>query len=131
MIALYIYIKQIHIGLAIFSVCFFLFRSLLLIGFGWTKTKLKHLNRLSYVMDTGLILAAIYLLLFLGINPITTFWVLSKILLLVVYIFLGVQVFNTKRILTVRLVCLVLALACFYIIYKSARLHLPFAGVFL
>lgn len=49
----------------------------------------KALKVLPHVNDTVLLASAIGMLVLVGINPITTPWLLAKILALVVYIVLG------------------------------------------
>lgn len=124
----YFIIKQIHIGLGLLSVTFFVIRFLLLWLKNWSKQRLKPLNRLSYILDTGLLLAAFCLLYILQLNPFATSWVASKLLLLVIYVGLGIVAFKAQQ-QKLKIVAALLALLCFYLIYKTARLHLAFAGL--
>ncbi|MFT0211877.1 SirB2 family protein [Pseudomonas sp. F1_0610] len=124
----YLLIKQFHIGLALLSVSLFIFRFLLLWLKKWPKKRLNPFNRLSYILDTGLLLAAFCLLYILQLNPFTTAWVASKLILLVVYVGLGILAFKSQQ-QKIKIMAALLALLCFYLIYKSARLHLPFAGL--
>ena len=120
----YLAIKHAHIGLAILSGLFFAIRgAFVLAGSAWPmKTPIK---RLSYVIDTGLLVAALALLGILHLNPLSTAWLATKLGLLVAYIVCGV--FALKRATTTKgkLLAYLLALLCFGMIYLTARSHDP------
>ncbi|MDY7219062.1 SirB2 family protein [Denitrificimonas sp. JX-1] len=122
-------IKYIHMSLAVFSGCLFVVRgSWVLLGgtkVDWCKT----IDRLSYGVDSCLLLAAILLLLILNYTPLSEAWLQAKLLLLALYIMFGVLAFRDTLCLVLRWLAYSAAIMCFFIMYYSARLHQPFAGL--
>lgn len=118
-----------HIGFVLASGMTFALRGLLLqLGQGWVMT--KSVRYLSIGIDTLLLITALMLLSILHLNPFTTDWLATKLILLVVYIFLGVMALRRAQGRGKRLLYYVCALATFGFIYSVARAHHPL-GIFL
>ena len=126
----YLLIKNIHIGLALLSGSLFVLRGIWVLLAGGGAPLQKMINRFSYLIDTGLLLAALLLLIILGFAPLAAGWLQAKLVLLVLYVVFGALAFRVKYTLSLRWLAYAAALLCFAGRYYSARLHQPFAGVF-
>lgn len=126
----YLLIKNIHIGLALLSGSLFVLRGIWVLLAGGGAPLQKMINRFSYLIDTGLLLAALLLLIILGFAPLAAGWLQAKLVLLVLYVVFGALAFRVKYTLSLRWLAYAAALLCFAGMYYSARLHQPFAGVF-
>lgn len=82
-------------------------------------------KRLSYVIDTLLLGAAVALTMIIHQYPFVQAWLTAKVLLLVVYIVLGVFALRRGRTRRVRALCFVAALAVFAFIISVAIAHSP------
>lgn len=125
----YLLIKTIHIALALTSGSLFVLRGLWVLLAGSGSGLQRTVNRVSYVVDSFLLLAAIALLAALNYAPLSAAWLQTKLLLLVLYVVLGVVAFRAKYRLAMRWLAYSAALLCFAGMYYSARLHQPFAGL--
>lgn len=123
-------IKNSHIGLALLSGGLFVLRGLWVLLAGSGAPRQRAVNRLSYVIDTGLLLAAFLLLIILNFAPLSAGWLQAKLFLLVLYVVFGALAFRVKYSLSFRWLAYGVAVLCFVGMYYSARLHQPFAGVF-
>lgn len=84
----YTAIKHLHMGAVALSATGFAARGLAaLLGAAWVKGRLA--KTLPHIVDTVLLLSALALAWTLGLNPLTTPWLLAKILGLLLYIALG------------------------------------------
>ena len=129
MIEFYPQIKLAHIGLVLASGLLFAIRGLLvMLGQRWAMA--APLRWLSYTIDTSLLTAALMLLVVLQINPFTTAWLATKLILLVVYVVLGTLALKRAKGRGARLATYLAALAMFGFMYSVARAHHPL-GVFL
>lgn len=129
MIEFYPQIKLAHIGLVLASGLLFAIRGLLvMLGQRWAMA--APLRWLSYTIDTSLLTAALMLLVVLQINPFTTAWLATKLILLVVYVVLGTLALKRAKGRGARLATYLAALAVFGFMYSVARTHHPL-GVFL
>lgn len=86
-------------------------------------------RRLSYAIDTLLLAAGATLWALLSLNPATSPWLATKLLLLVVYIVLGSLALKRGRTPAVRATSYAAALAVFLFIASVALRHDP-AGMF-
>lgn len=125
----YLLVKNIHIGLVLLSGSLFVLRGLWVLLMGSGSGLQKKVNRLSYVIDTCLLLAALLLLMILNYAPLSAAWLQAKLFLLVLYVVFGVFAFRNKYSMEVRWLAYSAALLCFAGMYYSARLHQPFAGL--
>lgn len=119
-------LRHVHIGLALTSGTFFLVRGLAgLAGARWPiGAPARHA---SMGIDTALLAAAFGLLWLLHLNPFVVGWLQAKLLLLVSYVVFGTFALKRARRGTARVVCFVVALACFGAMLAVARTHHPFA----
>ena len=125
----YVLIKNIHISLVLLSGSLFMLRGLWVLLAGSGSALQKKVNRLSYVIDSCLLLAAVLLLIALDYAPLAAAWLQVKLILLVLYVVLGVFAFRNKYSMSVRWLAYAVALVCFALMYYSARLHQPLAGL--
>ncbi|NLD14513.1 MAG: SirB2 family protein [Gammaproteobacteria bacterium] len=123
----YVWIKQFHIGMAYLTVTLFALRGLYrLIGGERVSLRLRKVtDRISYGVDTLLLVMGILLLVILQLDPLSVAWLSSKLGLLVAYVILGVFAFRNRLPLAARWLAFALALGCWVLMYKTARLHLP------
>lgn len=124
----YLEIKWVHIWAVILSGSLFAIRGLMMMA----RSRFTHHPALrfpSYVIDTTLLTAAFMLLGILHLNPFAQAWLTVKIVLLVVYIFLGVLALKRGRTQGIRIGCYFAALAVYLYIISVARAHNPW-GVF-
>ena len=89
-------VKALHVGLVVTSGTLFLGRGIGVI-FGSALPTSRPMRRLQQVIDTVLLLAALLLLAILGLNPVTTPWLATKLTLLVAYIVLNGRLPRSAR----------------------------------
>jgi uncharacterized membrane protein SirB2 len=92
---MFLLIKNIHMTLAILSIIGFIVRGPLAIN-QHAIMQQKWLRILPHVVDTFLLLAAIYLAWTLSLHPFNSGWLLAKVIALVVYIGLGALVIKRR-----------------------------------
>lgn len=117
-------IKASHIGLAMLSGGLFAGRGVGAL-LGATTPMSTPVRRLSQVIDTALLAAALLLLATLQLNPFATPWLLAKLMLLVAYIVLGTLALRRARTLTGKALAFAAALTCFVMMFRIARTHDP------
>lgn len=86
-------------------------------------------RRLSFLIDSCLLAAALALLFILQIDPASAPWLLAKLTLLVAYIVLGSYALKRAQTRIFRALAFIGALLCFVSIYVVARSHDPLAFV--
>ena len=124
MIEFYPQIKQFHILLALLSGAIFALRgAFALAGMRWPVA--LPVKWLSYTIDTCLLTAALMLLTILPWAMFANGWLLTKIVLIVVYVVLGVFAMRPGRRQRTRALCYAVALLVFATIYGIARAHHP------
>lgn len=127
MIEFYPEIRLVHIWAVIASGSLFALRGAgLLLGAAWPKA--VAVRRLSYIIDTILLAAALVLMILVQQYPFVDAWLTVKVVLLVVYIALGIYAFRAAS-QRVRLAAWLAALAVFGFIVSVARAHDPL-GIF-
>lgn len=117
-------LRTIHIAAVWTSGALFLLRTVALnvLNAQWPLT--RPMRRLSYVIDTILLSAAVLLTTIIGQYPFTNGWLTMKVVLLLVYIVLGWFALRAvKR--SHRLGFTILAAATFLLIVGVARAHHP------
>ncbi|MBS0429502.1 MAG: SirB2 family protein [Proteobacteria bacterium] len=120
----YLLIKASHVGLAMLSGGLFAGRGVgVLLGAAMPMS--APVRRLSQVIDTALLAAALLLLATLQLNPFATPWLLAKLMLLVAYIVLGTMALRRARTLTGKVLAFTAALTCFVMMFTIARTHDP------
>lgn len=129
MAAWYLQILWTHIGCVIASGSLFFTRGCMMLA-GLPAANHVALRRISVVIDSLLLAAAIALTTIIHQYPFVQAWLTVKVILLVVYIVLGVFALRRGRTRAIRAVCFVAALAVFLFIVSVARTHDGW-GVFL
>ncbi len=117
-------IKLIHLGCIVTSYLMFVLR-----GF-WSVTGSTLLQRsaakvVPHVVDTLLLASAITLAVMLGISPLNTPWLLTKITALLLYIALGSIAIRRGRTRRTRLAAWIAAQLVFLLIVAIAITHSP------
>ena len=120
----YPWIKAIHVGLALLSGGLFAGRGVGVL-LGAVAPMAPQVRRLSQVIDTALLAAALLLLATLNLNPFATPWLLAKLTLLVAYIGFGTLALKRAPTRTGKALAFVVALACFAMMVTIARSHEP------
>ena len=121
-------VRLTHVSLVLISGALFGLRGLaVLSGHAWAMR--RAVRRLSYGIDTGLLSAALLLLLILHLNPFATPWLLTKIVLLFLYIALGTMALKRARTPQLRRYCFVAALLCFGFMLSVALTHSPLGAL--
>lgn len=113
-----------HVTCVVLSGSLFFTRGCLVLA-GVALANAAWVKRLSYVIDTTLLAAAIMLTLILHQYPFVQAWLTTKVLLLVLYIVLGVFALRRGRTRGVRAGCFAAALAVFLFIVSVAVTHSP------
>lgn len=116
----YLTIKSAHVGLVMLSGSLFFLRGIaVLCGLRWAMH--ASVRYTSYLIDTGLLTAALMLLAILRLNPFTQPWLLVKLGLLVAYVVCGSYALKRAPTPVGKAVAFTAALACFVTIYLVAR----------
>lgn len=128
MAAWYLQILLTHIACVVASGSVFFIRGLLMLA---DSSLANHVavKRLSYVIDTLLLAAAVALTMIIHQYPFVQVWLTVKVLLLVAYIVLGIFALRRGHTKRIRAVCFVAALAVFVFIVSVAVVHAPL-GIF-
>lgn len=121
---LYPFTKALHVGLALASGALFAGRGIGVL-LGATMPTSKGMRRTSQVIDTALLAAAIALLFTLRLDPVTTPWIATKLVLLGAYIVLGIFALRLARTTRGMAAAFVGALACYLAIFTVAHTHDP------
>jgi uncharacterized membrane protein SirB2 len=128
MAAWYLQILWIHIGCVIASGSLFFMRGCMMLA---SLPAANHiaLRRISVVIDSLLLAAAIALTTIIHQYPFVQAWLTVKVVLLAVYIALGVFALRCGRTRAIRATYFVAAMVVFLFIVTVARAHNPF-GIF-
>jgi uncharacterized membrane protein SirB2 len=113
-------LKLAHIGLALISIAGFSGRALTMV-FKPALLNFKPVKILPHIVDTLLLVTGVTLAWQFGFNPIHHPWLLTKLVLLVAYIFLGAYGLRYASTLKARISCCLLALAAVATIVYLAR----------
>lgn len=122
---MYVVIKNLHMICALVSIAGFVIRSVL-INLAAKKDGLRLIVNtplfqvLPHFNDSLLLAAALYLAISAHINPFEQPWLLAKVVALLAYIGLGIQVIKRRGSKTRQAVCFVAALVCFAYIAMAA-----------
>lgn len=117
-------IKASHVGLAMLSGGLFAGRGVGVL-MGATMPMSTPMRRLSQVIDTSLLAAALLLLATLQLNPFATPWLLAKLMLLVAYIVFGTLALRRAPTRAGKALAFAAALTCFVMMVAIARTHDP------
>jgi uncharacterized membrane protein SirB2 len=124
----YLQVLWIHVGCVIASGCLFCGRGCMMLT-GLPAANHIALRRISVVIDSLLLIAAIALTTIIHQYPFLQAWLTVKVVLLLVYIVLGVFALRHGRTRAIRSVCFAAAIAVFLFIVSVALTHDPL-GVF-
>jgi uncharacterized membrane protein SirB2 len=123
MLALYYNeIKWLHISCVALSGSLFTFRGLLLLC-GARLANCRYLARVSHVIDTILLAAAVLLTIIIQQYPGANAWLSVKLLLLIVYVFLGIHALRRGKTRLRRSAYFVAALLVYGFIISVAVTH--------
>ena len=126
MIEFYPQIKQFHIFIALLSGSLFAVRGAFALG-GARWPRALPVKWLSYAIDTSLLTAAMMLLTILPWAMFANGWLITKVVLIVAYVVLGVLAMRPQRTRRARALYYAAALLAFAAIYGIARAHHPLA----
>ena len=124
MAAWYLQILWTHIGCVIASGSLFFVRGCMMLA-GLPTANHIALRRISVVIDSLLLAAAITLTTIIHQYPFVQAWLTVKRVLLVVYIVLGVFALRRGRTRAIRATCFAAAMIVFLFIVSVARAHDP------
>ncbi|MGH8502735.1 MAG: SirB2 family protein [Gammaproteobacteria bacterium] len=96
----------------------------------WLKTRMLLLV-FPHVVDTVLLVSALWLTVLIGQYPFTSAWLTVKVLLLVVYILLGSIALRWGRTRTVRITAFAGAVCVFLFIISVAHTHHPLGALYI
>ena len=119
-----IIIKYFHIGCVLLSYILFFLRGVWmlraspLLQRGWVKV-------IPHLVDTALLISAITLAIQLSISPLTSPWLMAKIIALLLYIFLGTIAIKRGKTRNIRLSAWLSAQLVFIYIVTVAITHNP------
>lgn len=128
MAAWYLQILWTHIGCVIVSGSLFFTRGCMMLA-GLPAANWMPLRRISVVVDSLLLAAAIALTMIIHQYPFVQAWLTVKVLLLVVYIVLGTFALRRGRTRMVRATCFAAAVIVFLFIVTVARAHNPWGAL--
>jgi uncharacterized membrane protein SirB2 len=117
-------IKWLHIACVTLSGSLFTFRGLLVMC-GSQLANHIYLARVSYVIDTILLAAAVLLTIIIHQYPVANAWLSVKLLLLIVYVFLGIHALRRGKTWLRRSAYFVAALLVYGFIISVAITHNP------
>jgi uncharacterized membrane protein SirB2 len=120
----YLWLKPLHIALVLASGSLFAVRGLAVLG-GRSWPMARGVRHASYGLDTLLLLAGGSLWALLGLNPLHTSWLGTKLALLLLYIVLGSLALKRARGRAARMACFLAALTCYAFMLSVARAHHP------
>jgi uncharacterized membrane protein SirB2 len=121
-------LKLIHISCAALSISGFFYRGLLKF-YAPQRLQRKWLKITPHIVDTLLLASAIMLMVQGSLYPTTQPWVLTKLILLIVYIGLGLMTLRFAKTRRMVLLSFVLAVLCFGYIVAVALTRQPWPFV--
>lgn len=130
LLEIYPQLKTLHVLLALGSGALFAIRGLGVL-YGSALPMSPVVRRLSMLIDSALLIAALMLLAALQLNPLAVPWLQAKLVLLLVYIVLGSLALRRARSAPGRIGAYLAALLCYLMLLGVAMRHDPrgwFAG---
>jgi uncharacterized membrane protein SirB2 len=114
-----LWVKYIHLAAVLLSFCGFVLRA------GWMLADSPMLGKrwvkvLPHIIDTALLLSALWLVYLMSLPLLQTDWLLAKIIALLVYIVLGTMALKRARTKAQRLMFALLAILVFLYIVSVA-----------
>lgn len=118
----YLFIKNMHSGMAYLSITLFIFRSILSVS-GSSLLKHKVLKIAPHIIDTLLLVFAIWLTIILHQYPFVNGWLTAKLIALIAYIIVGTIAIKRGKTAVIRFWASIFAVAIFAYIYGVAKTH--------
>lgn len=112
-------LKMLHQATVVVTISLFVYRFSLLVRFPDRKLP-RTLKILPHINDTLLLSAAIGMLAILQLNPLTSSWLLAKLLALLLYVALGAMCLRAQPGSSRQTWLFVAAVACFFYIALAA-----------
>lgn len=113
-------IKLIHVACALFSITGFIARGILAIQES-PRLSRRWIKITPHINDTVLLVSAIFLAIQAGISPLEQTWLAAKIILLILYIFLGLVTLRIAKTRQSRILAFVAAVVIFGYIVAIAE----------
>lgn len=117
-------IKYLHIGCVLLSYAFFFLRGIWMLRAS-PMLQQRWVKITPHVVDSALLLSAIALAILYSISPLTTPWLMAKIVALLFYIFLGTIAIKRGKTRRIRLAAWLSAQLVFLYIVTVALTHNP------
>lgn len=118
----YLFIKNMHVGMAYLSITLFIFRSVLSVS-GSSLLQHKALKIAPHIIDTLLLIFAILLTIILQQYPFVNGWLTAKLIALFAYIIVGTIAIKRGKTAVIRFWASIFAIAIFAYIYGAAKAH--------
>ncbi|WP_028862138.1 SirB2 family protein [Psychromonas aquimarina] len=118
----YLLVKNIHMGAAYLSISLFIFRSVLSVA-GSALLQHKLLKTVPHVIDTVLLLCAIYLMFTIEQYPFINSWLTAKFIALTAYIAAGTIALKRGKSAVIRFWAALTAVIIFIYIIGAAKNH--------
>lgn len=106
---IYPIVKHIHMTAAVLSLLGFILRGFWMLSDSHLLSK-KPVKILPHIIDTILLVAAIYLVVITQMYPFVVNWITAKVLLLVVYIVAGTIALKRGKTKQIKIIAFVIAL---------------------
>jgi len=117
-------IKFIHISCVLLSYTLFFLRGVWMLRASPTLQQ-RWVKVLPHIVDTALLLSAVTLAFSLSISPLSSPWLMAKIIALLLYILLGTLAIKRGKTLKIRLTAWLSAQLVFIYIVTVALTHNP------
>lgn len=118
------FVKDIHIGFAVVTLCGFLLRGYWMVK-GSALLNHRWVRVVPHLVDTCLFLSGLTLVVAWRLYPTSQSWLAAKLLALVIYIVLGSIALKRGKTRTVRVAALLSAVVVFAYILAVAVTHDP------
>lgn len=106
----YLIVKKIHMTMAALSLLGFILRGFWLLTNN-NKLQAKLSKILPHIIDTLLLVSAIYMLVASQVNPLAVNWIMAKIVLLVLYIAAGTIALKKAKTQSTKVIALLVSLS--------------------
>lgn len=116
----YALVKIIHVACAFISITGFIARGILAIQQSTLLSK-RWIKIVPHIIDTLLLISAVLLVIQLGVSPLTNAWLMMKIVLLILYIFLGLLTLRLAKTRQTRIIAFTAAILVFMYIVAIAE----------
>lgn len=118
-------LKYFHIGCVLLSYTLFFLRGVWMLH-GSAILQQRWVKVIPHIVDTALLLSAVTLAFMLSFSPLSSTWLMAKIVALLLYILLGTIALKRGRTKKIRLTAWLSAQLVFIYIVTAALTHHPF-----